>query len=83
MNVTLRYFGRPRERLGLSQETVQLDSAASLGGLLEWLRARGGDWASELTENRVRCAINQEFASLDAAISDGDEIALFSPISGG
>jgi molybdopterin converting factor subunit 1 len=28
-------------------------------------------------------AVNQEFASLDALVHDGDEIAFFPPVSGG
>jgi len=51
--------------------------------LLAWLRLRGDSWAQELTESRVRCAINQEFAEWTAQIRERDEIALFSPISGG
>jgi molybdopterin converting factor small subunit len=36
-----------------------------------------------LADSRVRCAINQEFAGLPTAINEHDEIAIFSPISGG
>ena len=31
----------------------------------------------------VRCAVNQEFATPDAAIAAGDEIAFFPPVTGG
>jgi sulfur-carrier protein len=84
MQIELLYFGRPGENLKLSHETVNLPAGvATLGELLAWLRLRGDTWAQELTESRVRCAINQEFAAWSAPIRERDEIALFSPISGG
>lgn len=84
MKIEILYFGRPSENLKLSHETVQLAAGIStLGALLAWLRLRGDNWSQELTETRVRCAINQDFAALTAQIKDGDEVAFFSPISGG
>jgi len=84
MHIKILYFGRPSESLKLSDETVDVPSSVTtLGELLAWLRARGDIWAQELTENRVRCAINQEFAAWSAKLKQHDEVALFSPISGG
>jgi sulfur-carrier protein len=84
MQIDILYFGRPGENLKLSHETVNLPAGIStLGELLAWLRLRGDAWAQELTESRVRCAINQEFAAWTAQIRERDEIAFFSPISGG
>lgn len=84
MQIKILYFGRPSENLKLSDETVNLPAGVStLAELLAWLRLRGDNWAQELTENRVRCAINQEFSAWSATINDKDEVALFSPISGG
>lgn len=84
MQIKILYFGRPSENLKLSDETVDLPAGVStLSELLAWLRMRGDNWAQELTEARVRCAINQEFSAWSVPIKDRDEIALFSPISGG
>jgi molybdopterin synthase sulfur carrier subunit len=84
MNITLLYFGRPREHLGVITETAAVpDGVATLGDLLAWLRARGANWADELADGRVRCAVNQEFCAPSAPLKAGDEVAIFSPISGG
>jgi sulfur-carrier protein len=84
MKIKLVYFGRPREQLKISNETADVpEEFSTLAELLAWLRTRGEAWAHELAESRVRCAINQEFSGLTARISDHDEIAIFSPISGG
>jgi len=84
MKIKILYFGRPSENLNVSDEVVEAPaSVKTLGELLVWLRARGDNWAQELNEARIKCAINQEFAGMDAALNANDEVALFSPISGG
>lgn len=84
MKLELLYFGRPAERLKTSRESVEApDHLQTVGELLAWLRTRSAEWEDELAEGKVRCAINQEFRALDAPIKAGDEIAIFSPISGG
>lgn len=84
MKIKILYFGRPSENLKLSDEIVEVPvTVKTLGALLDWLRARGDNWALELSETRIKCAINQEFAVMTAALNSNDEIALFSPISGG
>ncbi len=84
MQIKILYFGRPAEALKLADETAEVPAnVATLAELLAWLRTRGDDWARELLETRLKGAINQEFSSWDASIKAGDEVALFSPISGG
>ncbi len=84
MKIHVLYFGRPRERLNASAEEVEVpDSAATLGELLDLLRSRGDAWAHELADTRIRCALNQEMSRPAARIHANDEVAIFSPISGG
>lgn len=82
--VTVLYFARLRQALGLAIERLELPAAASVSTLRELLRARGGAWRDELAADRAVCiAVNQEMAELDALLGDGDEVAFFPPVTGG
>ncbi len=83
--VTLLYFARLRETFGTSSEQAVLpDQVGDVRSLTEWLRQRGGVWQEELAAARpVRVAVNQDMASPDTTVRDGDEIAFFPPVTGG
>lgn len=83
--VTLVYFARLREALGTAREELALpESVIDVATLREALVSRGGAWAQELGETkRVRTAVNQDMASADTPVNDGDEIAFFPPVTGG
>ena len=82
MSVQVLYFASLKEALGLSGETVELQSELkTVGALRDWLVAQGRDRLA--TAKNLRCAVNQEMAGLDAPIADGDEIAFFPPVTGG
>ena len=79
------YFARLREAFGAAHEKVALPAGViNVAGLLAFLRARGGNWEKELAPQRnFRVAVNQDMADPETAISAGDEIALFPPVTGG
>lgn len=83
--LTLHYFARLREALGVSSERVDVPAEVNnVAGLLGWLRARGGIWEEELAPGRAfRVAVNQDMAEAATAIRDGDEVAVFPPVTGG
>ncbi len=84
MKVRLLYFARLREVFGLGQETLELAASATLADLLDVLRGRGGAWAQELAPGRAyRVALNQDIVGTEAVLGEGDEVAVFPPVTGG
>ena len=83
--VTVLYFARLREALGTSVEELILPGDVSdVASLRATLIGRGGAWAQALSESRaIRAAVNQEMASPDTPVHDGDEVAFFPPVTGG
>lgn len=79
------YFAWLRERVGLGEETIALpEGVATVGDLTAWMRARGPRHAEAFSRTRlVRCAVNQEFATPDTRLAEGDEVAFFPPVTGG
>ena len=83
--ITLLYFARLRETLGVATEQLALPAGvATLEGVRATLAARGGAWAVELAPGRAfRAAVNQDVARSDTPIKAGDEVAFFPPVTGG
>jgi molybdopterin synthase sulfur carrier subunit len=85
MTIQMVFLARLRERLGVARETLQLpDGAATVAELLALLRTRGGAFEAELAPGRAfRVAVNQDVVGVDHPLRDGDELAIFPPVTGG
>ncbi len=83
--IRILYFARLRERLGLGEERLSLPAdVGTVGELLDHLRARAGIWAESLGEGEsLMTAVNQELARPQTPLADGDEVAIFPPVTGG
>ena len=80
------YLARLREAFGRERETLEIaaDRPLTVDAILDALRRRGGVWASELAPGRaVRFAVNQRLARGTHLVADGDEVAVFPPVTGG
>ncbi|MGI9298218.1 MAG: MoaD/ThiS family protein [Gammaproteobacteria bacterium] len=83
IEVRLLFFGRLRERLQTSEETMSAE-AATVADVLAVLRARGGVWGEELDARRaLGFAVGRRFARTNSPVQNGDEIAIFPPVTGG
>jgi sulfur-carrier protein len=85
MKIQLRFFASVREKLGTSEEWVDLpDELKTVGDVRQWLVARGGSWAEALAEGRaLRMAYNLQMTTAETLIVEGAEVAFFPPVTGG
>lgn len=83
--IRILYFARLRERLGVSEEQLELPGGVrDVADLIRHLRQRGDVWAEALGEGEtIMMAVGQELARPETLIQDGDEIGLFPPVTGG
>ena len=77
--VTVQYFALLREQAGCSEERVNT-GAANPGELFAELRARRG---FSLGRDVLKVAVNDDFASWDAVLSEGDRVVFIPPVAGG
>ncbi|MEA2154281.1 MAG: MoaE-MoaD fusion protein [Solirubrobacteraceae bacterium] len=81
MDVTVRLFASLRERAGAGTVALQLGDGATVADAIEQLR--GGALAG-LPENApFVAAVAREYVKTDHPLSEGDELALVPPVSGG
>ena len=85
MKIQLRFFASMREKLGCSEEIVELPAEIkTVGEVRNYLIARGGVWAEVLAEGRaVRMAYNLQMTGAETLIEDDAEVAFFPPVTGG
>jgi len=83
--VKLIYFAWLRARIGCAEEEIDLPPGVKdVAGLLDWLQSRGSGYAEAVRDlSVVRVAVNQNYVGLEHPVREGDEIAVFPPVTGG
>ena len=85
MTITLRYFAWIRERIGRSEETLDVPvEIATVADLVGWLKAKGPEYAAAFERAEViRAALDHTHAQRDAPLAGVREVAFFPPVTGG
>ncbi len=79
MQVRVLPFGVLRDWLGAASVTVELPDGATVGELLERLRASG---QVDMLRG-IAVSVNAEYANVGHVLREGDEVGLLPPVSGG
>jgi molybdopterin synthase sulfur carrier subunit len=79
------YFAWVKEKVGVTEEDIQPPaSVATIAELIDWLKARGPEFAEAFaTSEVIRAAIDRTHVRHDAKIVGAREIAFFPPVTGG
>jgi molybdopterin converting factor small subunit len=80
MRIRTLLFATYREMAGADELDVELGPGSPAADLVHRLRARPG---LDRLPSEPALAVNQVYAPLSTALSDGDEVALLPPVAGG
>ena len=81
MRVRVLYFGMLKDAIGRQVDNVSLRDGATLSDLIAECRKVAPP--VEDFQKILAYSVNQEYAQLSTRLSDGDEVALLPPVSGG
>jgi molybdopterin converting factor subunit 1 len=81
MKVHVRLFAALREVAGTTLVEEELPPGAHVQDLMTLLTRQYPALCSQMST--VRAAVNRQYASLQAELHDGDEVALVPPVGGG
>ncbi len=73
------YFAYLVDKLGRASGELTLPYGVNTaGGVLEFLRGRGGVWTQALSEDKVQVVVNRSFVTLETPVTEKDELAIVS-----
>jgi molybdopterin converting factor subunit 1 len=81
VRVTLKLFARLRDIAGTAEMTREVESGATVGTLWRQFAVEFPEVASY--ERSISTAVNADYARMDRALAEGDEVAFLPPVSGG
>lgn len=81
LRVRTLFFASYRELAGTAELEVELQAGATVSDLLDAVRALSPRLGALPREPVV--AVNQRYATLDARLAEGDEVAFIPPVAGG
>ena len=77
MSIKVRYFASLKETVGRNEDELQAEDRQTVRMVWQQLNPDIG------MPDTLLAAINMEYVTLDAPVSDGDELAFFPPVTGG
>lgn len=81
MKITIKLFARLRELAGVDTLEYDVAEATTVSDLIQNLQSEHPQLAEVAA--RTIISLNRDFVEADTRLSEGDEIALFPPVSGG
>lgn len=81
--IDVKFFARLRDQLGTGGLQLDANHLTSVKDVHAALVRLNQHWDASLGHQSVLVAVNQTMGNFDSAVSDGDEVAFFPPVTGG
>ena len=81
--ITLKYFASLKSIAEKEEDQLDIENPITLDQLSDIISKTTPKMGELIREKKVLITINQEMASVDTIIHDGDEVAFLPPFSGG
>ncbi|MBC8288288.1 MAG: MoaD/ThiS family protein [Nitrospinae bacterium] len=81
--ITIKYFASLKSIAEKEEDSLTIESPISIDQLSDIIAKTAPKMEAIIREKKVMISVNQEMASADTIIHDGDEVAFLPPFSGG
>ena len=81
--ITLKYFASLKSIAEKEKDQLDIENPITLDQLSDIISKTTPKMGELIREKKVLISVNQEMASVDTIIHDGDEVAFLPPFSGG
>lgn len=81
--ITVLFFAQLREQLACEKLILELPLPGTIVSLREFLVTQHPQWATFLANDKLLFSVNHTLVKASHAITDGDEVAFFPPVTGG
>ena len=79
MGITVLFFGATADIAGKRRQEIEAPEGELASNVFDSILAA----YPRLTDHKLHLSVNQQFAMGDEVVRDGDEIAIFTTVSGG
>ena len=81
--ITLKYFASLRDIAEKEEDSLDIENSITIDQLSDIISKTTTKMGAIIREKKVMISVNEEMASADTIIHDGDEVAFLPPFSGG
>ena len=81
--ITIKYFASLRDIAEKEEDSLDIENPITIDQLSDIITKTAPKMGAIIREKKVMISVNQEMASADTIIHDGDEVAFLPPFSGG
>jgi molybdopterin converting factor subunit 1 len=81
--ITIKYFASLRDIAEKEEDSLDIKNPITIDQLSDIISKAAPKMGAIIRKKKVMISVNQEMASADTIIHDGDEVAFLPPFSGG